>query len=252
MMARALFLRSPLLLALALGCSGSENAAPAPATPPAKADQAAKSETPKAAPKLAPAAPLAAAPTLSVLGITLGQADDAAITAWLGARGLSCPAAPSSRRTTVRYQCGGETLKTALPERTGSLLEQLVLVRTDQGPLHHLSMRSRYSLPAEAATTYNSTVARVRELLGEPTLARPAPEQIDATKSMVWYSTVWRYTDLEVSVSLLRAGGAHYDVSKRWQLPHFEEDAPLRPGVAPFSHGAPSAPSTNPHVTTTP
>ncbi len=237
------------LLALSLACGRGEK--PAPSTTPAATSTSA---APSSARAPATTTPLSKAPTRAAFGLTLGEADDAAITAWLSARGLSCPGTPSTRRTTVRYDCGGEIPASAIPERTlKGKLDQIALVRTETGPLHHVSTRTNYSIPAEAAADYNAAVAALEPILGQPKLSRKAPAEIDATKPVVWYSTTWKFADLEVAVSLLRAGGQHYAVSERWQIPGVEEEVPNREGVTPFAHGAPSTPSSsNPHVSSKP
>lgn len=241
----------PLLLFAALplflGCDrGSE---PAPST---SASAHAEPATTRAAPRAEAPRPGASAPTREIFGLRLGEADEAAITAWLGARGLSCPGSPAPRRATVRYSCDGELPATALPERTfKGRLDQILLTRTDTGPVHDLSVRAIYSIPADAAADYNARVAELQALLGAPERSSLVSGEIDPSKPMLWYSSTWRFADLDVSVALLRAAGPNYGVTERWQVPGVEATAADRPGSAPI-HGAPPKKSANPHAITTP
>lgn len=236
-----------LALPLFLGCD--RDADPAPAKPasapvePAAAHGAARADAPR---------PSAPAPTREIFGLRLGEADEAAITAWLDGRGLSCPGTPAPRRATVRYSCDGELPASALPERTlKGKLDQILLTRTDAGPVHDLSVRAIYSIPGDAAADYNARVAELQTLLGPPERSSLVSGEIDPSKPMLWYSSTWRFADLDVSVALLRAAGPNYGVTERWQLPGVEATAADRPGSVPI-HGAPPKKSANPHAITTP
>lgn len=188
------------------------------------------------------------APTREVLGLTIGQSDDAAIQAWLQERGLSCTIGPAPRRQAVRYDCSSQVPTSLLPDRViKGKVESLGLARTDAGPLHNLSTRRIYSIPADAVEDYNSARAAITAVLGQPTRGKEAGE-IDPSKPLAWYSTMWRFEDLSVTLGLLRAVGSTYTVSERWQVPGVDEELPDREGVRPI-HGAPSGPRvSNPHA----
>lgn len=236
-----------LIFLVLLACGRGAETQPSQPTPERAATPA--PSAPARAEKPRPSAP---APTREVFGIGLGEAGDAEITAWLGARGLSCPASPAPRRTTVRYACADALPATALPERViKGKLDQISLTRSDAGPLHDLSFRALYSVPADAAADYNARVAELSALLGPPERSSVAPAEPDPTKPMLWYSSTWRFADLDVSVSLLRAGGPSYGLNERWQLPGVEASAAERPGSSPI-HGAGAPKSTNPHAITNP
>lgn len=218
----------PLLaMGLLFGCSEPE---------PAKV---AAAEAPKAEAQQ-PATSRGKAPTHDVFGLTLGVSDDKAIEDWLKARGLNCPAAPSARRLTVRYECSGDLPATALPERpTKGKLDHIWLIRKEGGPIHNFSARRVYSLTTDAASDYNETIDKIKAVFGEPTRGKPAPTDIDPSKKLAWYSSVWKFDDLEISADLLRANGNYYAVSERWLIPGVEQEVGVREGVDPHGHGGP-------------
>lgn len=219
--------RLPLLLLLALfACSKPE---------PAKEKAP---ETPKTEASKAPAS-LGKAPSHDVLGLTMGVSDAKAIEAWLSARGLTCPSMPSARRLTTRYECG-DLPATAMPERpTKGKLDRLWLIRKDDGPVHNLSLRRLYSLTTDAAADYNETVEKVKAVYGAPSRGKVAPADIDPSKKLAWFSSVWKFDDLEISIDLLRANGNYYAVSERWMIPGVEQAVGVRAGVDPHGHGGP-------------
>lgn len=226
----------------------SSGVSPATGTPPA---------TPPASPGAA-AAPLAAAPSLDIYGLVLGQSGDADIQAWLAERKLTCPGAPSPRRTTYRYDCNAGLSASLLPDRTISgTLANLLIVRGDATPMTHFSTQRRYSLPADAIADYMSTLAALTARYGPPAgpVVTPDPARMDGP--MVHYTAAWAFTDLDLRVSLLRAGSPYLGVSEAWDVPGSEKNETARPtptGANPHGPppgtpggppgGAPSAPST--------
>lgn len=193
-----------------------------------------------------PAAP-SSAPSRAIYGLTIGTSSGADIEAWLAARSLSCPGTPSVRRTTTRYACSGKLDPKLLPDRTiKGELHDLLLVRGDAGPLRHFSTGRRYSLPADAIADYTSAVAAIQGTLGAPTrtAAEPTPEQFSGM--LARFSTMWRYADLEVVVTVMKANGPYIAVTETWDLPGAESDDEVRE----MPHGPPgSDPHANPHAT---
>jgi hypothetical protein len=123
-----------------------------------------------------PAEARAAAPTLTVYGLQIGKSPAADMEAWLTAHGLTCPPAPSPRRTTTRYVCTGDIPVTVLPDRVvKGKIDQVLLVRGDNGPLRHFSSSRKYSLPTDAVADYSSALTALTSTFGIPTIVAPAP-----------------------------------------------------------------------------
>jgi hypothetical protein len=181
------------------------------------------------------------APSKDFLGLTLGGTQDAEITAWLATHNLNCPASPSPRRTTQRYECKTDLPVALLPGRIiQGKLTSLLLVRGDSTPLSHASAGRQYSLPEDAAKDYESTVATISASLGEPYKKTVIdPEKLKSP--LLHYSTTWKFTDLDVSVTLLKAGGNFYSMEERWDVPGVEMEQQARPSKNPH----------NPHGTST-
>lgn len=206
------------LLLLLLACGGS--APPAPKEAPATQAVVPKSVVPPAT---------TPAPTLAWNGLTLGTTDAAGIESWLQGKGLACAGAPSVRRLTVRYVCEGELPSTLLPDRTiTGKITQLLLARTDAGPLHHASTRRNYSLPEGAIADYNGARASLVAVFGEPRVGKAVPDGTVLTDRPVWYNSVWSFKDLEVQLSLMRMAGASWSVGERWDVPGVEAEVETR------------------------
>jgi len=240
-----------LLLAL-LACSGSPAPAPAPSAAPASpAAPAPRAPVP-------PAEARAAAPTLTVYGLQIGKSPAADMEAWLTAHGLTCPPAPSPRRTTTRYVCTGDIPVTVLPDRVvKGKIDQVLLVRGDNGPLRHFSSSRKYSLPTDAVADYSSALTALTSTFGIPTIVAPAPDLAKLDDKVVRYATAWLYSDLEVRLTLLKVSTSYISVSETWDQPGVSEDDETRampPGAHgdpgghgggdPYGHGGPSGAST--------
>lgn len=242
-----------LALLLLLGCSGcsQEVAAPAPSTAPTL-------KAPPRDPNLKPS------PSLDFYGLSIGKSTDADILAWLqshqlqiganaapaapaaapaspaasienalGIPGIVCRQAPSVRRTTYRYTCDGDLPVSLLPDRQirGKLTE-LLLVRGDTLPLSHASTIRKYSIPDDAANDYSTAVDAITKVLGAPSRSTVA----DVSKMMgplVHFASTWKFSDLDVSLTLIRAGGSYYSVSERWDQPGVELAQEARPSKKP-------------------
>lgn len=194
---------------------------------------------PAAPPPESPAAVGVAAPSADVFGLTLGASRAADIEAWLAARGLDCDARPSARRTTTRYSCAGTLPPSALPERglpAGGELHQVLLVRHDEGPLTHVSVGRRYSLPSDAAADYSAAVAEIGARLGAPALDQPVDvEKMDGRP--VRWETSWRFSDVDVRVSLMRLGGDWYSVTEQYDVPGADRlELARAPTTKPSAH----------------
>jgi hypothetical protein len=225
------------LVALLAACSDPAPPPPAPAAPPP-----AQAVTPTAVPAAA------AAPSLSAFGLDIGKAGPAEIEAWLAGRGLACPPVPSPRRTTVRYDCQGTLPPAALPERpTRGTLANVLLVRGDDRPLQHVSSIRRYSLPADALADFNATVALLEASHGAPVRKR-APESVAKLEAKtVHFDARWVFTDLELGLSLLRAGSPTWSVSETWVQPGAAaSDQPRASTGAGSAHGGGQKPSWHP------
>jgi hypothetical protein len=178
-------------------------------------------------------------PTVDWQGLTLGQSPAAAIDAWIAARGLTCPAAPSPRRTTQQHRCAGAgPLEGQLP------VDRLLLARLDDGPLHHVSTSRETPDAAAAKAEYEAAVARLSSRYGQPQVAN-AVGRMDAP--MIRYRTAWSFDDLAVELSLTRFSGVNYVVSERYDVPGAEGRADTRPGST-NPHGDAPAPRRNPHI----
>lgn len=200
----------PLALSLLLsGCRGCGSAEPAPSSPPPVSARAPATE---------------AASNLTVYGLTLGATDTAAITAWISARGLNCKAEPSPRRATQRYDCGKDAgLKPdTLPERpvlNGGQLTQILLSHGDDVPLTHVSVTRKFSLPTDAVTDYSAALASLTRTYGAPTRTSGAPDASKFSGPMAHWSADWRFTNIEVHLAVLKAGGSFIAVNERYDVP---------------------------------
>jgi len=198
-------------LALLVACNGCGGPAAPPAAPPA-------TTTPATTTATAPAA------TTRVYGLQLGATDPAGIDAWLASHGLTCPAVESPRRATMRYACSKDAGLTAttLPEHPvlgGGQLYEVLLARGDTAPLTHLAVTRRFSLPADATADYTTALASLTTTFGEPSRSAGAPDPARFGGAMAHWSADWRFTDLSVHLSILKAGGDYIAVSERYDVP---------------------------------
>jgi hypothetical protein len=166
-----------------------------------------------------PVASLPAAPSRAHLGLTLGVSTAEDVKAWLAERALTCPERPSPRRATTQVECKGELPLSLLPERVvkGKLYD-LLIVRLDEGPVHHVSTTRRYSNPEDAATDYAATVTTLTAAFGPPTKAQPFDRE-KVNRALARFGTEWRFNDLTISVSALKAAGDFVSVNERWDVP---------------------------------
>ena len=227
-----------------LGCGGA-----APTTPPGETvDKAAT--TPSLSAPAAPAAALPAAPSKAHLGLTLGATTAAEVTSWLAERQLTCPERPSPRRATTQVECKGDLPLSLLPDRTvkGKLYD-LLIVRLDDGPVHHVSTTRRYSIPDDAGVDYTATVATLTAAFGPPTKSQPFDRE-KVSRALARFGTEWRFSDLVISVSALKAAGDYVSVNERWDVPGVEASAEARAGTSGHGFTGPTAPTPakNPHV----
>lgn len=174
-----------LLLGL-LACSGQ-----APTAPPERA-----------APAQAPDA--GAAPSRLVFGLELGVSDADAVEAWIAAQGIACPPAKDGPRVCPQV---------ALPGRQTPAELTLEL----DGPLRQLSALRTHDTPDAAVRDYAATGGLLREQLGPP--LRASDPDMDWTAPQIRETTLWRFSDLEVRLTLLRARSAQVRVSEVWSVP---------------------------------
>ncbi len=238
---------------------------PPPAEPPpsgATAPGEAPAAAPAAAPTAAPAvvAPLAGpaestlpkAPSRNFLGVDIGTTSAPALDAWLAEKKLICKTDPASRRATVRTQCEKDIPVGLLEGRTVSgKVTQLLFSRGDDGPIHYAATSRRYSLPNDAVLDFESTMTTLSTLFGAPARVKP----VDATKldgKVVRFSADWTFADLELSLSLFRAGTAYWSVNESWAVPGVEAGMKARPGSRGHGEVESRPEGWNPHVVTAP
>lgn len=184
------------------------------------------------------------APTRVVLGLTLGESDDAAITRWLAERGIACAGVASERRKAVRYDC--KPAQSALTERPAQgQLAQLLLTRADEGPLEHLLLMHRYSVPAAAVGDYTQRAELLTQLLGAPRTRQEPPAGGELAGRIVRYVTAWQFEALKVEVVLMKIQDS-IQIVERWNLQQDTARFAMRPG-AKGSHGSVKS-SPNPHL----
>ncbi len=169
---------------------------------------------------------------------------------WLAERALNCPERLSPRRTTTQVECKGDLPLSLLPDRVvkGKLYDLLV-VRLDDGPVHHVSTTRRYSVPEDAGADYTATVATLTATFGPPTKTQPFDRE-KVNRALARFGTEWRFSDLVISVSALKAAGDFVSVNERWDVPGVEAGAEARAGTSGHAFTGPSAPTPakNPHV----
>lgn len=228
-----------LLLVWAVGC-GAEAPVGAPASP----------TVPGAAPSgaAAPAAPTPdgpPAPTRVWGGLRLGESTGEQVAAYVTAQGLTCESGPALARQSYQVRCKGDLPKGLLPDRViGGQLTELLFSRPENGPLNTISTLRKYSLPDDAVADYNSALDTLNRTFGAPLRggARAEVTVFDAKIGRV--ATVWRFADLEIRLTAMKASGAFIGVSEVWLVPGVEEQIEARPGVS--GHGGQKA--KNPHA----
>ena len=181
---------------------------------------------------------------LTWAGLQLGVTDEAALDAWVAERGLQCEKTPSPRRETIHVKCSRPDPTRFGEAASPGVVEQLLIVRTDSGPVHHVSIE-RVVPEAEAAKMYLDTVARLRERYGVPARSQPPPPSLDG--KLVMSATDWRFTNLDVRVNLVRIGDNPLRIGERWDLPGVENAVAERPGSV-GAHSGKSSSARNPHL----
>lgn len=187
------------------------------------------------------------APTREVWGITIGQADEAAMSAWLKGRGLAwCGATPSRNRKAIRHDCrGGALTNAALPEApSAGRLTQVLLSHSEGHPLSYLSTTHAHSAPDAAIEAYTARVKALTARLGEPTLAQEADAETIARAKITRTRTLWRFKGLEVTLSLTKITNT-LRLAEVWNMPEDTSRMEQRADAKP-AHGALKT-SPNPH-----
>jgi len=209
-------------------------------------------------PRLAPAMPPAAgrpastprqpAPQRSLWGLELGTTQAEGIETWIQVQELDCDAAPATRRMTYQYRCMDADLSAEFTGRTpGSARSTLLLARTDSGPLHHVSTLRHHGAAGAAIQDYQTAIAQITLLLGDPTAKDPLPPTRDHfLKDQARFATRWEFSDLEVGASLYKMGGEDVVMRERWDVRGVEAGVPPRPGTVGHSTGGTSGPH-SPH-----
>ncbi len=207
---------------------------------------------PEAAPAPAVATPkkagLPSSPLKQVFGIDVGATTQAQLDAWAVSRLLTCTVTASPRRATTHTRCGGDIAPSVLEGRKmQGKVQDLLFSRTDTGPIHAVSATSRYSLPSSAAEDYQSTLARLVEQLGRPSIERPY-EAARLEQKLVRFAAEWNFNDLDVAVSLYRTGVDYYTLAESWAVPGVEASVSVREGSIGHGAGPLRPPGWNPHV----
>ena len=235
------------------GPPGDSPAPPEPAAAPAPV--APTAEAPSATPApLTPLVPkprvegLTKAPSRSVFGLEIGTLDDAGLQAWATSHKLTCTAQAGARRATLRTECNFGLDASTFPERKSSgKYTQLLLSRTEAGPFHYLSLARRYSIPAHAGEEFEGTLATLKQEFGPPTQLRP----FDASKlsaKIVRFAATWNFADLDVNLSLFRAGTDYVTVTETWSIPGIEGAVGARAGTTGHGGMKGKPAGWNPHV----
>ncbi|MSQ02593.1 MAG: hypothetical protein EXR71_12015 [Myxococcales bacterium] len=192
------------------------------------------------------------APSRSFLGLEIGAASGPALDAWLADKKLVCETDPASRRATVRTQCEKDVPVGILEGRTVSgKVTQMLFSRGDDGPIHYAATSRRYSLPKDAVLDFESTMTTLSTLFGAPPRVKPVDvARLDG--KVVRFSADWTFADLDVSLSLFRAGTAYWSVNESWSVPGVEAGMKPRPGSRGHGDVASRPEGWNPHVVTGP
>jgi hypothetical protein len=191
-----------------------------------------------------PEATLGAAPTRSWHDLALGVADGPTARGWAADLGLDCVEEPSPRRTTVHLSCQRPLSAAIGEEQRPGRLDRLLVARLDDGPVHHVSTERSFEAWTRASPTYLAARDALSARLGPPIDSDPAPATFEGR--LVHASTRWRFSDLQVDLTVSRFGDGAIRLSERWDLPGAEASAEARPGSV-AAHGSPSA-ARNPHL----
>lgn len=167
-------------------------------------------------------------PVATWQGLTLGGSTAADVDAWVAAHGLTCTTEPSVRRRTVRTTCRGDLPLGLVADRTvHGRLDELLFVHPDDQPLHHVSTRRLYSLPVDALADFRAAVDALTARYGPPDPYKAVDAaQLDAP--IVRGAAHWALPDLQIDVSVMRAGTPYVAVSEVWRIPGVEASVATR------------------------
>jgi hypothetical protein len=184
------------------------------------------------------------APNRAWAGLEFGVTDEAALDKWVAERGLTCDKVPSPRRETTHLRCENPDPR-VFGEQTGpGVVTDLLIVRTDTGPVHHVSFTRE--VPDEAALdVYARAVDDLTRTYGPPTRATELPPSL--VGRIVSARTDWHFQDLDVRVSMMRLGDKPLRIAERWDVPGVEALVAERPGSV-GAHGSGSSSAKNPHL----
>ena len=211
---------------LSLACSGS-----APAEGPAAGT---------------PAALLPAAPSRDWNGLTIGVSSEADVAAYVQRMGIECNTAPSLARASVQTRCSGDLPLGLLPDRViEGRLRELLISRPENGPINNISTLRKYSIPADAVKDYDSTVATLVKLLGAPARGALTADAAAFERPLARFAIEWKFNDLRVRVTALKAAQGFVSVTEVWDSPGVEETIASRPGVSGHAAGRKAQ---NPHA----
>ena len=158
---------------------------------------------------------------VEVMGVELGRTRHAEVETWLADRGLDCDVGPSPARTSFRYDCTGLLPVSLLGDgdRGRPLLTGLLLVRPDDGAVHHVSTTRTHPDGPSAATDYGHTGTMLRARLGEPDKHLPVDDPAALEGRIIRFATEWIQPSLEVRLSILKVNDGPFKVSERWSIP---------------------------------
>jgi hypothetical protein len=159
-----------------------------------------------------------------ILGFNLGVDGPTEIAAWQATHGLSCVTVPAVRRHTERVVCHEVPASLLAPRSVLGHVSELLVVRTEDGPIHHVSTARIYSLPEQAMADYASSLTHLTDRIGAPTKAAATPTLEQMASKVVWAPASWTREDLQVDLRLVRAGSDTWSVSETWTIPGIEEE----------------------------
>ena len=194
------------------------------------------------------------APTRARYGLTLGESDHEAVTAWIAEHALPCNAFPAPTRASFHYRCTGDLPASLLNDRAVGRFSELLVVRAENAPIHYFATTRTYEVPGEAVADYHATLDALGATFGAPTrVARvDDPARLVAGR-VVRFAGTWQFRDLDATVSLLHATGATYTVQEAWQVPGVEAQIPTHARTGSLSKGPDKKPpGWNPHVSEAP
>lgn len=214
----------PLLLLLAVGCSSD---------PPGAA-------VPSAAPTLP------AAPTRVWNGLSIGEAQEAQVLDYVARAGIDCKTGPSLARQSVQTRCSGDLPLGLLPDRhIDGRLRELLISRPENGPINSISTLRKYSIPTDAVKDYDTAAAALTQRFGQPTRGALHADAAAFERPLARFAVEWRFADLRVRLTALKAAAGFVSVTEVWDVPGVEEAIASRPGAS--GHGA-GRRAQNPHA----